>query len=43
MQVEGVAALAQLMLLDLSHNSIAALEPAQLPESLVFLKVGLLF
>lgn len=38
MQVEGVAYLGQLMLLDLSHNQISELEVQQLPPSLVFLK-----
>ncbi len=39
-QVEGVEGLPELMLLDLSHNSVATLRPAeQLPQSLRFLKV----
>lgn len=38
-QVEGVAQLADLMVLDLSHNCVDKLIPAQLPKSMRFLKV----
>lgn len=39
LQVEGLSGLTDLMFLDLSHNRLAALDPAALPPGLSFLKV----